>query len=305
MKPTAVRATTNNLNNSTTSMNLSNVQSNLNTSTGSTTGLTQQQPTTKPILISSTPSKSQTQVTVPNSSPSGTTGTTTVNHVGTGNFASVAAQNAHQNNVIGKPTTNSNTVMHNAENGPTIHPIIQMPPMPPMSSAPSLNSSNQPNVITNSTMNQSQPNPIHHIVTPVSIQNIQPSSNNNNSNSNTNNVQTIVNSVQSQLKAITSSNVNAINVNANANSVVNDHHVMNNCVSPPSSVSSRASPPLPQMQPGNTTPSPAQQPLQQNPQQQTQQNQQQPIMNGPVTNAKVRQMHIQFILVHPLVNRWC
>lgn len=48
-----------------------------------------------------------------------------------------------------------------------------------------------------------------------------------------------------------------------------DHHTHNNCVSPPSSVSSRASPPV---SVGNTTPSPAQQPM----------------MNGPISNTKVR-----------------
>lgn len=66
-------------------MNISNTQVSLNTSVGSAVG-------SKPILISSTPSKSasQTQVTPNNSSPS-----SNVNHVSSGNFAAVAAANAH------------------------------------------------------------------------------------------------------------------------------------------------------------------------------------------------------------------
>lgn len=65
-------------------------------------------------------------------------------------------------------------------------------------------------------------------------------------------------------------------IKSNVNSV--DHHTHNNCVSPPSSVSSRASPPA---SVGNTTPSPAQQ--------------MQAVMNGPVMNIKVN--ILAFILV--------
>lgn len=147
VKPTAVRATTNNLNNSTNSiLNSSTTQASLNSSTGSTPG------GKAPILVSSTPSKPVVSSTiiqppigapaqvscqsaiVSNNQPLASNSITTSscssnqssqssggtssggssaspavsNHVGTGNFAAVAAANTH-NSTNSKHNTNNST----------------------------------------------------------------------------------------------------------------------------------------------------------------------------------------------------
>lgn len=232
VKPTAVRATSNNLNNTSTNsiLNTSTTQTSLNSSTGSTPG-------SKPILISSTPSKPSAQATPNNSSPSAG-----INHVaGTGNFAAVAAANVHT--II----SSKHNTSHSAENGPV--PIAHINNQIAVIQQNSVNSTQHHN------SSSTQPAPHHHPTQqhhpPPGTQSVQPDANH-----------------LLQQQNATSIPTTQLSSKPTVNSI--DHHTHNNCSSPPSSVSSRASPP-PSV--GNTTPSPAQQPM----------------MNGPVANNKVQE----------------
>lgn len=292
VKPTAVRATANNLNNSTNSiLNSSTTQASLNSSMGSTPG------TKAPMLVSSTPSKpivsstiiqppigapaqvSCQSTVVSNNQPLASNSITTsscssnqssqssggtssggssaspavTNHMGTGNFAAVAAANAHNNtnskhntnNSINSSSNNS-TSGHTSENGPIA--LSHVSSAPPTQQLQQLNNINNTLHHNNTSVNVPGSNPqqqaVHHHPTQLHSSSI------------------VLQNNQQQLNSTTTNSQLQLSSKASINSI--DHITHNNCASPPSSVSSRASP-LPSI--GNTTPSPAQ-----------------PLMNGPISN---------------------